>query len=341
MRPFLGLFAHWDVIARQEPPPFLGKFFRDRKDSEYHITKKFHCRISSPLVNPRRVMGGNAGNAAVTLSELGIVSVLSCPARPADLMQELSRHKIFLMSGGKETSPKKCSREDEEPEHIVFEMASYRKIFNYDEAQRKFLLDMDFWDSVKNSNHLFLCGFHNVPEKQKKKVNEIADFLENRKFKVHLELGFGKGSLMKYAIKRLLDRNCLDSLGMNETELSVLGILGKSYKETAESLLLFMAENGLERISLHARDYRITVFRKDLSRNLKAAEFSVRVCAAKALGGIKKNLEKARTVPPSGIRAFKSKNFFIIPSKIVENPKIIVGMGDTAAVTDSFYALKG
>ena len=23
MKPFVGLFAHWDVIARQEPPGFL------------------------------------------------------------------------------------------------------------------------------------------------------------------------------------------------------------------------------------------------------------------------------------------------------------------------------
>jgi ADP-dependent phosphofructokinase/glucokinase len=340
MKPFLGLFAHWDVITEQEPPKFLAKFFRDKKDSEYRIAKKLHDRISSSLINPRRVMGGNAANAAATLSELGIPCVLSCPTRPPALMQELSRHRIFLISEGKETTPLKCARPDKEPEHIIFEREGYRKIFNYDEVERDFLLDTDFWSSLKNASYLFLSGFHCVPEKQKKKVNEIADFLEKRKFKVHLELGFGKGSLMKYAIKRLLDRNCIDSLGMNETELNAIGIQAESPMETAESMLSFLEKSSLERISLHTREYRLTAFRGSLDKNLKAAEFSVRVCAAKALGGIKENLEKAGAVHSSGIPALKSGNFFIIPSRIVENPEIIVGMGDATAVTDSYFAMK-
>jgi ADP-dependent phosphofructokinase/glucokinase len=339
MKPFLGLFAHWDLLARQEPPPFLKKYFSRKGDSEIFITKKLRSRIISSLANPQRIIGGNAANAAVTLSELGIASVLSCPARPRRLMAELSRHRISLMSNGKETSPLKCSRPDEEPEHIVFEVGSYRKIFNYDEVERNFLMDTDFWGSIKNSKYLFLAGLHCIPEKHRKKVDEIADFLESRRFKVHMELGFGRG-LAEYAVKKLLERNCADSLGMNETELDILGIRRRSPKETAQDMLSFLHKSGIERIGLHTREYRITAFRKELSRNLKAAEFSVQVCTAKALGGIKQNMEKAKSVPLSATKAEKGRDFFIIPTRVVENPKIIVGMGDAAAVTDSFYALK-
>jgi len=339
MKPFLGFFAQWDVIARQEPPKFLSKFFKEKGDSEYFVSKKLHHKISSALANPLKQIGGNAGNAAVTLSELGIPCVLSCPARPKLLMVELSRHKIFLMLNGRESSPLKCARQDEEPEHMVFEDGSYRKIFNYDKVEQNFLLDYDFWDSLKNANYLFLSGFHTVPKKHRQKVNEIADCLEKRALKVHLELGCGKG-LMEYAIKKLMARNCIDSIGMNETELAMLGIKEESPKETAEGMLSFLEKSGIERIHLHARDYRMTAFRKDLERNLQAAEFSVQVCAAKALGGIKENMEKAKRVPPSKIQPLKSGNFFVIPTKIAENPEIIVGLGDAAAVADSFFALK-
>jgi ADP-dependent phosphofructokinase/glucokinase len=341
MKPFLGLSVNWDLVTRQEPPGFLKGFFRDGKDSEHSVSGELHSRISSSLSNPERIIGGNAGNAAVTLSELGVPCVLSCPARPASLMRELSKHRIFLMSGGRESSPLKCSRPDDEPEHIIFEMDNYRKIFNHDAVQNSFLIDQDFWYSLKNASYLFLGGFHCIPERQKAKVNEIADYLEKRKFRVHLEVGYGKKSLMKYATKKLIERGCVDSLGMNETELGNIGISGKELMEIKEKLLEFMQRTGLERISLHSRDYRLSVFSKNPEKNLRAAELSIQACAAKALGGIRENMGKAKKLPPSGIRAEKGKDSFIIPTRIVENPKVIVGLGDTAAVTDSFYALRG
>jgi ADP-dependent phosphofructokinase/glucokinase len=350
MKPFLGLFANWDVVTRQKPPGFLERFFTTKSDSEIFIPEKLHSRILSSLANPERMIGGNAANAAVTLSELGFACVLSCPVRPRKLMSELSKHKIFLILDGKERPPLSCTRKDEEPEHIIFEMddlkeggkaafgPSYRKIFNYDKVQLDFLLDGDFWDSVKNTNYLFLSGFHTVPKRHRKKVNEIADFLEKRKCKVHLELGYGKG-LMGYAIKKLLNRNCIDSLGMNETELKALGISGTNLV-LKEKMLSFLERTSLERMSLHTREYRLSVFRKNPERNGKAVEFSIQACAAKALGGIRENMEKAKSVPRSAVKTWKGDNFFMIPTRIVEKPKIIVGLGDAAAVTDSFYALK-
>ncbi len=338
MKPFLGLFAHWDTIAKQEPPGFLDKYFKTKTDSEHYVSKNLHKKISSTLENPMRVIGGNAANASVTLSDIGIPSVLSCPLKSKNLMSELSKHKIYIICNGKERSPKGCSRRDLDPEHIIFEQEGYRKIFYHDTMHMNFLIDSDFWDSIKNANYLFLSGFHGIPEKHKQKMNKIADFLENRKFKAHLELGYGKG-LMRYAIKTLLDRNCIDSIGMNETELGILGIKEKEPKETAEGMLSFLEKSGLERMGLHTREYRLSVFRKP-ERNLKAAEFSIQVCAAKALGGIMENMGKAKSVPYSQVRPFKSGNFFITPTRIAENPKIIVGMGDAAAVTDSFYAMK-
>jgi ADP-dependent phosphofructokinase/glucokinase len=339
MKPFLGLFAHWDVIARQEPPAFLRKHFSKKSDSEIFITENLHSRILSYLANPERMMGGNATNAAVTLSELGIACVLSCPARPQRLMAGLSRYRISLMSDGKEKSPLSCIRKDENPEHIIFEMGEYRKIFNYDAVQKRFLLDRDFWDSIKNANYLFLSGFHTIPKRHRKKVGEIADLLERRKFKTHMELGYGKGS-MGYAVKKLVDRNCIDSLGMNETELGVLGISGSNPLVLKEKLLSFLERTSLERIAMHTREFRLSVFRKDAGRNRKAAELSIQACAAKALGGIKENMDKAKSIPASRVNVSKGKDFLIIPTRIVEEPKIIVGLGDAAAVTDSFYVLK-
>ncbi|MCJ7817100.1 MAG: ADP-dependent glucokinase/phosphofructokinase [Candidatus Aenigmarchaeota archaeon] len=338
MKPFLGLFVCWDVVTRQEPPEFLRRFFIRKSDSEHYISRAFHSRISPYLGNPKRIIGGNAGIAAITLSELGIPCVLSCPSRPKSLMSELSKYRIFLFSGGKEKSPKSCSRTDPNPEHIIFEMDGYRKIFTHDEVQSNFLFDQDFWNSLKNANYLFLSGFHTVPKKHKKKTGQIADFLEKRKFKVHLEVGYGE--TMKYAAEKLIGRNCIDSIGMNDTELEVLGISEKDTGDVKEKLLSFLEKTSLERISLHSREYRLSVFKQNPERNFKAAEFSVQSCAAKALGGIKENMEKAKSVPSSGVKPSKGRDFLIIPTRIVENPKITVGLGDTAAVTDSFYALK-
>ncbi|MCX6814786.1 MAG: hypothetical protein NTY20_04025 [Candidatus Aenigmarchaeota archaeon] len=245
MKPFLGFFVCWDIIANQEPPGFLEKFFKQKNDSEHYIPYNLNFKILSELKKPKRIIGGNAGNAAVTLSELGIPCILSCPSKPESLMQELSKHKIFLVDKGKEKTPKVCTRPEKEPAHIIFEMAGYRKIFTFDEVQLNFLLDYDFWNSLKNASYMFLSGFHTVPEKHKRKVREIADFLEKRKFKTHLELGFGKG-LMKYGIKRLVDRNCIDSMGMNETEIKILGISNTNPLIIKEKLVSLLEKTGLD-----------------------------------------------------------------------------------------------
>ncbi len=356
MRIFIGLFAHWDSIIRvkdgflisNETKPAdpnrklseiaeVNHVLRRRGDSESLITEKLYNELKKLFPERERRPGGNAANAAVALGELGRECVLSCPARPKSLMMNLAGYPISLAYQGSFVNPLKTKFDANEFEHICFEAQGYKKIFTYDTMTEEFWLDSHFWDIVQKADFLYLCGFHLVNEKYSHKIDYVADLLESRTFKTHMELGRGTRTI-QYAIKKLLEKNCIDSLGMSEDELELLGIQG-SPVQIKEQALEFLNSYGLERLALHTRRYRLTVTKGDVRRNITAAEYSMQVSAARTLGSISRNMDKAKSFPLTRIKSERGKNFLILPVYRNPAPRVVVGLGDTSSIIDATIAL--
>ena len=347
---YTSLFVHWDLIAKTKlktkpvkpcsekltRPQEISYVLKQEGDKEYPITEELFNTVKEKLKGEMRI-GGNAGNASVSLGELSIPSVLSSPIRPKSLMRKLSEYPIKLISNNKETKPVLCSRKDPEFIHIIFEEKNQRKIFTYDPMCEELWLDYDFWPAVKNADLLFLSGFHLVDRKYEKNLKYILDILQERKYKTHLELAHGKKDT-HLIIKKLLDYDCVDSLGLNQDELYVLGLKSKSIEDIKLFCSGFMKEYNVQRLCIHTSEYRLVFFRKNPEKNLKASQLSSLVCAAKTTGNIK-NLRKASLFGNSEIKPEKGKNYFLLPVKKNPNPKIITGLGDTAGITEFVFSM--
>ena len=278
MKTFIGLFAHWDSVIRVKDGFLISKDIKSAQpnhklseisevndilsrpgDSERLITGRLYNEFRKLFPEREKRPGGNAANAAVALGELGIECVLSCPARPKSLMMNLANYPITLAHQGSFVSPLKASFDANEFEHVCFEAQGYKKIFTYDTMTEECWLDSHFWDSVNKADLLYLCGFHLINEKYSHKIDYIIDLLEDRRFRTHLELGRGSGTI-DYAIKKLLEKNCIDSIGLSEEELEFLGIRG-DLNHIKESAIQFLNTHSLERLAVHTKNYRLTVTR--------------------------------------------------------------------------------
>lgn len=364
MSVFLGLFTNLDRIISgydvseignvdplkpsgavlTKPGEVLYALEKGDCDCEHVISRRIYDFLSERF--PGKVqIGGNAGNAAVTLSELGVESVLSCPMRPEKLLRMLGRHKgIRIASSRRIEKPADVRQQGTCFEHLCFEKGRSRKIFTFDPASCRCEIDGDFWNNVGKDDLLWLGGLHLVSWRCRKKIDMIADSISESGCRVHLETGEDT-SAMRYAIKVLSGRRVLDSLGMNEFETKLIGLEGKELGDKgdclkgADSLSDFAEESGLERVTVHSKDYRFTFFRKGRERNVSAGKESVRISQAKMLGGIKKNLH---TIPyPAGIREGKAKGgrYVIIPTLKRLEPRTLTGLGDTSSVIDALVAL--
>lgn len=357
MKIFLGLFTNLDSVIKDydtgefkgiEPvkpsneillePGEVLYVLKQKHDSEHLINKKLFEFLKKNFRGKRKI-GGNAGNASLILSELGTPSFLSCPTRPKSIMKILGKHKGIKVAGERVfLNPLDAARKDPEYEHLCFEGRDYRKIFTFDPVSYECMLDEYFWKKIKLADILWLCGFHLVSWKYRKKVDMVADMLAEAKCKVHLELGEGTETI-RYAVKRLTDRGVLNSLGMNECETRFLGFEGNPIKDT-EFFTEFLKDSCLERLTVHSKQYRITFFRKDREKNLKAGEESVKVSAAKTFGNIKENLGRVSKLERYKLKKLESKNFVIIPACVTPRPKFLTGLGDACSVVDAVISMK-
>ena len=356
MNIFLGLFTNLDLVIKDyrlggfkgiEPlspskeilsePGEVLHILKQEGDSEHLITKELFEFLKKRFKGKRKI-GGNAGNAAMILSELGIPCVLSCPSRPETIMDMLGRYKgVRVVREGCFISPPKAAKSDSEFEHLSFEKEGYRKIFTFDPVSFGCVLDEDFWEKINSADLLWLCGFHLVSEKYKHKVDVISDMLEEAGCKIHLELGDGTETV-RYAISKFVDSGVLHSLGMNEIETKFIGFKGDPLEHT-DFFSEFMKAGGLERLTIHSKEYRLTFFRKDREKNMKAGEESVRISAARAFGNIRENLERISKLKRYRLKRVRGKNFILIPAYVTPKPKVITGLGDTCSIVDAVISL--
>lgn len=356
MRVFIGLFTNLDFVIKDfnilnltaEPvapskvllskPGEVLHVLKQKYDSEHLIDEELFDLIKKNSKWKTKI-GGNAGNASIALSELGIPCVLSCPVRPKSIMELLNEHGgIKIANEGGFANPIEAIRKDPEYEHLCFEEKDHRKIFTFDTMSHECMLDEHFWDKIHKADMLWFCGFHLVSPNYKDKVDRISDIIEEAKCKVHLELGDGTDT-MRYAIKKLTGEGVVHSLGMNELETKFIGFEGNPLENT-DFFSEFMKRSSLERLTIHSIEYRLTFFRKDKEKNSKAAEYSMKVSAAKTFGNIKENLERVSNLRRYYVKKIEGKDFILIPAYVTPKPKVITGIGDTSSISDAFMYFK-
>jgi len=216
-----------------------------------------------------------------------------------------------------------------------------------------FLLDERF-------SHLLVSGFHILLEKYPEGktcrdfIIPVASFVremkEKMKLKVHYEFAsIGSSIIRKDVINYMLP--VVDSLGCNEIELLTLLTdlgevsLARSVKDTSFSLdylilglLEIMKRTTLKRVQLHTLGHYIVLTREEnVIEERDALLFAAILAATRSLLGryeFREDLYQGLQVPTitltgyEGIRKIDSYNLIVVPTKVVSNPKLTVGLGD-------------
>jgi len=141
-----------------------------------------------------------------------------------------------------------------------------------------------------------------------------------------------------------------DSVGINEVELSwVAEDLGVGDPEKVvnsdpfeiEKVATYLRESrNLSRVHVHTLGYYLSSIdgeKVDEKREWKALAFAALAAGKKAKDGVIKTAEEVKEVmnvplSPVGLEAFerlKKKGVLVLPTKVIERPKLTVGLGDT------------
>ncbi|MBN2101730.1 MAG: hypothetical protein JW716_02570 [Candidatus Aenigmarchaeota archaeon] len=341
---FTGLFNNWDSIVNSiDTEDWSRKYSHLRDiilaggDTETLISKNEFDFLLSRVREKVKTIGGNGANAAVALSEAGITPVMSCPARTRDMLEKLQNCGIKIAGPKGMISPADSIISGEDYEHIAVENGNFRHLFTYDKITEECVLDYDFLRSLKSADLLWISGFHLVSGDFKNRIKELGDLLEDRMFKIHLELGRGT-NMMEFAFKYLTKRNAINSLGFDESEIDIIGI--KPHKMNLKDGLEMVSEkNNIEKVVLHTSNFVSTFSIAMNDKFIEAAERAVDMTAAKSLGFINENMKmEAKELPLSGLNKIAEDNFMMIPARINPNPKQVTGLGDCFSVLDFYYS---
>ncbi len=270
---WIGLFTHLDSVARGSLDLLLklkGMGIEEH-GKEYFIDDSTFKTINKILTTTETQVGGNAGNAAFFLGNLGLDCNLSAPFRPERLMNFYAGLPVYFWGARRKTATAGIRKKDPCFEHIVIKLFKPlsnkgRTILSFDEMTQKGELDKGFWEKMTKGIFL-LSGFHLI--KSKKRISEIIDKLASKNMTVYLEMGEPSSS-MKFAVKKLLNENLVNHIGMNEREAQKIFKLNyQNLKTKSEEL-----ECG---ITIHTPDY-VT------STNKKMLRSSIDIVQAWAMG---------------------------------------------------------
>ncbi len=327
-------------------------------------------------------LGGNAGNMANVLAQIGSEPVLSVPSLT-------SRQASFLHPGVKVAKNDTlqpallAAKEGEDLTHFVFQFSAGEKvatagetvvsphdnrfIASFDSLNRRLYTDPDFDGYCKR--HLdemdgaLIAGFHlvNFPcleESVKERLEQIRSWKRRRpKLYIHAEMG----SIQRQEMMRcLLESLAVDSIGMNEDELAVLGGIEPGSRGILDASLRLRSHLGISRICVHTREYVVSAVRGPIKpeEEIAAIEQGVGMAATLAATGSIFGERPSLNVNPAG--AFAVNDFCmkgakpsgsgayqclgdeflcLVPSLNVENPKTTVGLGDSMTAATFFYEL--
>lgn len=208
--------------------------------------------------------------------------------------------------------------------------------------------------------HFLVSGFHILLEKYPEGktcedfVIPVADFVKEMKERLGVKVHYEFASIGSPIIRNAVFKHIfpvINSLGLNEIEfatlLSDLGEqeLAKELKESkfpivkmVDGLIKIMKRISLRRIQLHTLGHYISITRdKNELDERTALLFSAILAATRSLLGKYETIEdlhKGLEVPTitltgyEGIKDIEGFGVVIVPTKVVQSPKLTVGLGD-------------
>jgi ADP-dependent phosphofructokinase/glucokinase len=323
-------------------------------------------------------LGGNAGNMANALAALGAQPVLNVPALTQRLASLLSP-EIRIPKGGGLAAPSDAVRDHEGPVHFVLQFGKgatvnapgerivspreNRLIATFDELNGRIFTDPDFdsycRDHLDTMDGALVGGFHLVPlsnyrELLDRRLDQIESWRRGKEgLFMHAEMGnFQRPEIMMYLMNRLH----VDSIGMNEDELSRLRGFEPGWKGILDAARGLRSDLGFARICIHTRDYIISILSGliDPDGEIEALSFGADVAATLvATGRIMKPVpgevdpagdavmkefcrSGARRLGKGAYIASSDEAICMVPSQLVRYPKITVGLGDVMTAS-TFY----
>jgi ADP-dependent phosphofructokinase/glucokinase len=323
-------------------------------------------------------LGGNAGNMANALAALGAEPVLNVPALTQRLASLLSP-EIRIPKDGGLAKPSDAVRDEKGPVHFVLQFGKgevvrvagqrvvspreNRLIATYDELNGGIYTDPQFDSYCRD--HLdaidggLVGGFHLVPLKNyrellDRRIDQIESWRRGKQgLFIHAEMGnFQRPEIMMYLMKRLH----VDSIGMNEDELSTLRGFEPGWKGVLDAARGLRSMLGIARVCIHTRDYILSILGGliDPEREIEALSFGADVAATLVTTGmIMRPLSGmvnpagaaamnefchsgARRSGRGAILASGDEAICMVPSQLVSRPRITVGLGDVMTAS-TFY----
>jgi len=213
---------------------------------------------------------------------------------------------------------------------------------------------------AKDFSHFLIAGFHIMKDvypdgtKVEEIIRDLVEFLkevkkENPDIFFHVEFASIRPKDVRRGVEDIV-LEIADSVGINEVELSwVAEDLGVGDPEKVvnsdpfeiEKVATYLRESrNLSRVHVHTLGYylsSIDTTNVDEEREWKALAFAALAAGKKARDGVIKKAEEVKEVmnvplSPVGLEAFeglKKKGVLVLPTKVIEKPKLTVGLGDT------------
>ncbi len=207
-----------------------------------------------------------------------------------------------------------------------------------------------YMEMVEEYPKFLLAGFHIMRdvypdgETVEDRMEEIVSFvreIREKGAKVHVEMASVRRKRVRKALIEMVLPE-VDSLGLNEVELSWLaadlglkedGILEGDIDAVAKALDLLIKRTGLKRVHFHTLGYYALVSEEE---DLKGLVASALAAAFRAETGKVPRCDELKMamkhrISEKGIEISRRapKWLKILPTRIVENPKLTVGLGDT------------
>ncbi len=207
-------------------------------------------------------------------------------------------------------------------------------------------------------SRFLVSGFHimreNYPngESVRERMKDLKKFMEdmrreNPRLFFHLEFASIRRDGVRKSVERILFP-ISDSLGTNEVELSWIAQdlslkanpvqIQKGDVNEITKVLLSLREMGLKRVHFHTLGFYLLGFDEDfydVGEEKNALAFAALAAAQRARDGHlnTERIKEILRIPTSNLdyREWKSDktHFILLPTKVIKNQKISVGLGDT------------
>ncbi|MFA6214376.1 MAG: ADP-dependent glucokinase/phosphofructokinase [Candidatus Micrarchaeia archaeon] len=261
--------------------------------------------LLSEFGGARKMVGGQAGNAAQAASALGVECFLHSNYASEGMLRLFSHPKKVMVAKEDGFSPADTvQNEKSDAHHFVFESAEARTRFIASYDPQPLHPDSLFCEKIRDAapsvRHAFIGGFHLLPT-----VGRLGKFLDelrawkriNPSMHLFCELGeFSKPEVRDAFLEELM---LFDMVGLNDTELSSFGMDLEEFASRANSVL-FHSQGAQEVLPKEKLDG-------------EALQFARRCASFRA--------ENGRCAALSDIEAYGEKT--------VESPVETVGLGDT------------